>query len=282
MKKTINLKLALVVGVSLLALFIFGGCTQNSRRIITISGSTSIQPIAEELADAFTEADELNNDIRIDVQGGGSTQGIKDVSEGTSHIGTSSRDLMDDEKALNLTEHIIAHDGISIVIHPDNPVENLTKDQIAKIFKGEIKNWQEVGGSDMEILVVSREEGSGTRSAFEEILKLEKKEGNNKISLVRPDALIADGTGAIKANIAVKKNAIGYTSLGFVDNSLKAVKVDGVECTSDNIKSKDYSISRPFIMLTKGEMSPEVKVFIDFIMGSEGQEIISKQYISVK
>jgi phosphate transport system substrate-binding protein len=168
------------------------------------------------------------------------------------------------------------------VLHPSNPVTNLTSEQVQKIFKGEITNWKDVGGADKEILVVTREEGSGTRSAFEELMKLQEKKDDKTISFIRSDALVGDGNGAIKANIASKDNAVGYLSLGFVDNSIKKVSLDGVECTVENIKNKSYAISRPFLMLTKGEVRPEVQAFLDFILGDKGQEIVGKTYITVK
>lgn len=246
---------------------------------VTISGSTSVQPLAQDLADAFQD---IEQGVEVDVQAGGSTQGIKDASEGTSNIGNSSRELSSEEKSLGLTEHIIAYDGIAVVANPSNKVSNLTKDQIVKIFKGEIKNWKEVGGADKEILVVSREEGSGTRGAFEELLGLEEKQGDTKVSLVKADALIAGSTGEVTANVSGKDNAIGYTSLGFVESNVKKVSIDGVECSIDNIKAKKYVISRPFLMLTKGELSPETKAFLDFVTSDKGQEIVAKKYIGIK
>ena len=246
---------------------------------VTLSGSTSVQPLAQDLADAFQDSEQ---GVEVDVQAGGSTQGVKDAKEGTSDIGDSSRELTTEEKGWGLTEHVMAYDGIAVVVHPSNPVTNLTKDQIVKIFKGEIKNWKDVGGPDKEILVVSREEGSGTRGAFEELLKLEEKKGDTKVSLVSSDALIAGSTGEVTANISAKENAIGYTSLGFVENNVKKVSIDGVECSIDNIKAKKYGISRPFLMLTKGDMRPEVKAFLDFVTSDKGQEIVAKKYISIK
>ena len=245
---------------------------------VSISGSTSVQPLAQDLADIFNESEP---DVNIEIQGGGSSQGIKDATDGVSDIGTSSRELKEEEKA-GITEHIIAYDGIAVVVHPSNPVTNLTSEQVQKIFKGEITNWKDVGGADKEILVVTREEGSGTRSAFEELMKLQEKKDDKTISFIRSDALVGDGNGAIKANIASKDNAVGYLSLGFVDNSIKKASLDGVECTVENIKNKSYAISRPFLMLTKGEVRPEVQAFLDFILGDKGQEIVGKTYITVK
>ncbi len=239
---------------------------------ITIVGSTSVQPLAEALADEFSTA---NTGVKIDVQGGGSTTGVKAANDGTGDIGNSSRDLSAEEKGWGLTEHVIALDGIAVAVNPSNPVEDLTKDQLVKIFKGEILNWKEVGGADKEILIVSREAGSGTRGAFEELLEIEE--------MVKADALVAEGTGAVMANVASKDNAIGYISLGSMDKTVKGVKIDGVEPTVENIKAKTYIISRPFLMLTKGDLKPEVKAFIDFIMSDKGQEIVVNQkFISSK
>jgi phosphate transport system substrate-binding protein len=176
MKKLFNSRsLVLILAVVFAVSFLFtacGGTTDSANNAgqagsltgsVTVSGSTSVQPLAQDLSDAFKK---VESGITVDVQGGGSTQGITDASEGTSDIGTSSRDLQGEEKNMGFTEHVIAYDGIAVVTHQSITVTNLTKDQIVKIFKGEIKNWKDVGGPDKEILVVSREEGSCTRGAF--------------------------------------------------------------------------------------------------------------------
>lgn len=286
MKKVKLLSLILVVVLSSLA---FVGCTgsntnetpnntQNNNQdestlkgTVNIIGSTSVQPLSQELADAFAS---VEPGVQIDIQGVGSTAGVKAANDGTADIGTASRELKSEEKEWGLTEHVIARDGIAIAVHPSNSVSDLTTEQAAKIFKGEITNWKEVGGEDKEIIVVSREAGSGTRGAFEEILGMED-------SLVET-ALIAEGNGAVKQNIATKEAAIGYVSLGYIDSSIKPVKVDGVEATVETIQSNEYPVARPFLMLTKGELRPEVKAFIDFIMSSEGQKIVGEGYIPVK
>lgn len=238
---------------------------------VSIIGSTSVQPIAQTLADEFSS---IETGIKVDIQGVGSTAGVKAANDGTANIGTASRELKTEEKEWGLTEHVIALDGIAIAIHPENTITDLTKEQAAQIFKGEITNWKEVGGADAEIIVVSREDGSGTRGAFEEILKMEGE--------LSEKALIAEGNGAVKQNIATKTNAIGYVSLGYLDNSIKALKIDGVEATVANIQSNQYTVSRPFLMLTKGEPTPETKAFLNFIMSSEGQKIVAEDYIPVK
>lgn len=267
----------------LLSTLVLTGCGQNgnsqNNSKVTVAGSTSVQELAEELGAAF----ENKTKTVVDVQGIGSTAGIKAVNDGTSDIGTSSRELKAEEKAWNLTETTIALDGIAVIVSKNNKVEDLTKDQIIKIFKGEIKNWSEVGGENKEIIIVSREAGSGTRDAFEELLMLSKKEDDKTISLVSASALIAEGNGSVLSNVASKDNSIGYMSLGVVDDSkVKKVKVDGTEATKENIQSDNYAISRPFLMLTKGEPKKEAKAFLDFILSDEGQKIVSGKFIPVK
>lgn len=241
---------------------------------VNVSGSTSVLPLAQELADAF-EAKYPN--ARINVNGGGSSQGVKDVVEGISDIGNTSRNLKDSEKEYNLAEHVIAYDGIAVAVHPSNPVTSLTTEQVQGIFKGEITNWSEVGGNDEEIVVISREDGSGTRGAFEEILKLEDDNG----SLVKEDALIFNGNGGVKAALASKENAIGYLSLGVVDESVTAVEIDGVAPSVETIKGGSYPVSRPFLMNTPQEITEGAQMYIDFILSAEGQAIVEEGYITV-
>ncbi|MEN8905815.1 MAG: phosphate ABC transporter substrate-binding protein [Clostridiales bacterium] len=244
---------------------------------IVVMGSTSVQPLAEELAEGFKEKEK---DINVDIQGVGSSAGITAANDETANIGTSSRDLKDEEKEWGLTEHKIAIDGIAVVLHPDNKVEDLSQEDITKIFKGEITNWKDVGGDDKEITVVSREEGSGTRGAFEEIMDLVEKDGDKERSLVKEEAQIAGSNGEVKTNVSGKEDSIGYLSLGIVDEKIKAVKVDGVEATVEEVKAGNYKIQRPFLMLTKGDGDELVKAFLDYILG-DGQEIVGKDYITV-
>jgi len=242
---------------------------------VNVSGSTSVLPLAQELAEAF-EAKHEN--IRVNVNGGGSSQGVKDVVEGISDIGNTSRAIKDSEKEYNLSENAIAYDGIAIAVHPANPVKGLTTEQVQGIFKGEITNWNEVGGNDQEILVISREDGSGTRGAFEEILKLEE----DGASMVVDTALIFNGNGGVKAAVASKEDAIGYLSLGVVDESVQALEIDGVPISVETIKAGDYKVSRPFLMNTPQEITEGAQMFIDFILSDEGQQIVSNDYITVK
>lgn len=237
---------------------------------VTLVGSTSVTPTAQAIADAFMEE---NADVKVEVQGIGSSAGVKATDDGSADIGMASRELKDEENELGIETHTIAYDGIAVVVHPNNSVSDLTPDQIGKIYKGEITNWSEVGGADEEIEVVSREEGSGTRSAFEELMGLEGDEG----SLVKQDATFSDGNGAIHSNVAQKENAIGYISLSYLDDQVKALTVDGVECTVENIKSGEYAVSRPFLMLTKGEISEAAQTYLDYALGEEGQTIVEKE-----
>lgn len=251
---------------------------ENLSGTVSVIGSTTIQPLAENITKLLNQT---YPDLSIEIQGIGSGPGIKSVIDGTADIGMASRQLKEEEKANGIDEHIIAYDGIAVIVNPSNEVSDLTSEQIKKIFEGEITNWKEVGGNDADIVVVSREAGSGTRSAFEELMKLTKKDGDNEISSIKADALIADSNGAIKANLASKSNAISYMSEGYIDDTVKPLKVDNVDCTVDNIKSGDYKISRPLLLVTKGEISKEAQALIDCFLSDEGQKIASENYISV-
>lgn len=246
---------------------------------VIIVGSTSVTPFAEKIADTFME----NNDgVKVDVQGVGSSAGVKAAADGTGDIGMASRNLKDAEKEWGIEEHILAYDGIAVVLNPANSVTELTTDQVTSIFKGEITNWKELGGQDKEIIVVSREAGSGTRGAFEGIMNLlEKNDAGKKVSVVMPEALIADGNGAVKSSVATKDYAIGYISLGYLDDSVKGMKIDGAEPTVANILEGKYSVSRPFLLITKGEIDPLTQAYLDFALSDAGQELISDKLIPI-
>lgn len=247
------------------------GTKSSLKGNILIAGSTSVEPLARELAEAFMDK---NPDVQIDIQGGGSTAGVQAAIEKTADIGNSSRNLKEEEKSAGLTETTIALDGVAVVINPANTVTDLKKEDIVKIYKKEITNWKELGGPDKEIVVISREAGSGTKDCFDSALGLKEEE-------VKAD-IIANGTGVVQANVSGNEAAIGYMSLGSVDETVKKVAVDGVEANAENVKNGTYSISRPFLMLTNGQMKDVVKAFIDFILSDEGQDIVSKEFISVK
>ena len=246
----------------------------------TVSGSTSVLPLSEKLSQAFMEK---NQGVKIHVQGGGSSAGVKAADQGAAEIGSASRNLKETEKGLGLVEHKIAVDGIAIAVNTKNEaVEDLTVEQVRKIFSGEITNWKELGGADVAINVVSREEGSGTRGAFTDmVMEYKDAAGEKKEADLTADAAIQPSSGAIRTTVAGDENAIGYLSLGYLDDSVKTIKIDGVEPTSSNILAGDYKISRPFLYLTKGEPEGAVKAYIDWVLG-EGQEIVSEKFVKVK
>ena len=258
--------------------FLFGCEKEGDSKKISVVGSTSVSPLVEKESSFFEKADEI---LQVDVQSVGSSAGIKAAEDGTVDIGMSSRYLKEGEGE-DLTEKIIALDGIALVINEKNPVNNLTKEQIKGIFSGAITNWSEVGGNNKPIVVISREEGSGTRTAFEDLLKLQIKKGDKEISAITDNALITDGNGSVKQNVSTKENGIGYVSLGVIDGNIKAIDIEGVKPTEDNVINKSYSLFRPFIFFTKGEPREEAQSFIDFILSETGQNIVTEmQYIPV-
>lgn len=254
-----------------------GGAAQSQS--ITVNGSTSVQPLAEELAKAFKAK---NPNVTIDIQGGGSGVGIKSANDAVVDIGMSSRDLKAEEKGLK--EFKIAVDGIAVIVNPANGVTNLTMDQIKKIYTGEITDWSQVGGAAGKITVVSREEGSGTRGAFIELTKVEVTEGDKKVDKTIATAITQGATGAVMTTVASDPSAIGYASYGSAkeNTNVKMLSVDGAQTTEENIYAGSYKISRPFLMLTKEEPTGAAKEFIDFILSPEGQEVVgSHGYLKV-
>lgn len=235
---------------------------------IQIAGSTSVQPLSEELGKAFMAK---NPKVKINVAGGGSGAGIKAATEGTADIGASSRELKAEEKKVK--EFKIALDGVAVIVHKDNGVTDLKKDDIKKIFSGEITDWAAVGGAQGAIHVFSREEGSGTRGAFDELVL-----GSAKLT---EKAIIQNSTGAVRTAVAGDKSGIGYISLGSMNAEVKAVKVDGVEASEANIKNNSYKISRPFIYMTPKDPVGPTKAFIDWVLSPEGQAIVKKNFIAV-
>lgn len=232
---------------------------------VSMSGSTSMEKLANAVAESFMEK---YPNVTVTAEFTGSSAGIESVLAGSVDIGNSSRNLKDDEKSAGAVENIVAIDGIAIVADPANKVEDLTKDQLVSIYTGETKNWSEVGGDDQAIVVVGREAGSGTRGAFEELLDIAD-------ACVYANEL--DSTGAVMAKVASTPGAIGYVSLDVVDDSVKALKLDGVDATEENIKAGNYALSRPFVMATKGEISEqktEVQALFDYLSSDEGKALI--------
>jgi len=204
----------------------------------------------------------------VNVQGGGSSAGIQAAETGAAQIGMSSRELKPDEKAA-LREFPIAHDAIAIIVNPANHLEGLTSAQVRGIFSGVIRNWRDLGGPDKPITVISREEGSGTRGSFDEMIM--------KDAEVTPAALVQDSNGSVRETVASDPYAIGYLSLGLVDQRVRAVKLDGVTPTLATARSKEYPVVRPFLFLTRGEPTGAVKDFIAFVLGPEGQKTLLRE-----
>ena len=243
----------------------------NMSGTVKISGSTTVQPIAQAAADLLVK---LNKGLSLTVAGGGSGAGIKDAIAGTSNIGTSSRELTSDEMK-TLKVFTIANDGIAIIVHPSNPVKSLTKEQANKIFLGQIKNWNEVGGNNAPILVQTRETGSGTRATFEELLLAK----TSVVASAKPHT----SSALIKNAVAAEKNAIGYDSVGFLDSKVKAVALGGVQATTTTIKNKTYPLSRQLFVVTKGAPKGVAAMYIDYLRTLECQNnIVAKEgYISL-
>jgi len=246
--------------------------TPTASGTVTIAGSTSVQPLAEELGTFYME---VNKDARIEVAGGGSGAGVKAAQSGTADVGMASRALKDDETGIEAVA--IAIDGIAVVVNKDNAANDLTKDQVKDIFNGKIKNWSEVGGNDANIVVVNREEGSGTRDAFKELVLGEEE--------FVAEAIIQNSTGAVREAVSQDVNAIGYISLGGLNDSVHAVKVDGVEATEETIKQGNYPISRPFnFLLNEGTEPTDItQAFIDYVLSPEGQAVVADHgYVTVE
>jgi phosphate transport system substrate-binding protein len=239
------------------------GC-QRSKSGITVAGSTSVEPFAELLAEEYM----LHHPhSRIYVQGGGSTAGIEAAISGAADIGMSSRNLTDAEKKLHAVT--VAKDAIAIIVNPTSAIDNLLLDKIREIFSGNIVNWKELGGPNHPIHVVTREEGSGTRESFQKFVM-----GKEDISL---GALVQDSNGAVRQVISSDPNAIGYISLGLVNNQVKALRISGIQPNLTNVYSGKYTLVRPFLFVFDGEPVGEAKSFLDFVLSPQPQKLLLKE-----
>jgi phosphate transport system substrate-binding protein len=255
------------ISLSLLIYLVTLGCSsKNTSRShsLTIAGSTSVQPFAEKIAEIYMD---INPKIVINVQGGGSSAGIKACREKAAQIGTSSRELRPEECDLN--KLIIAKDGIAVIVHPQNPLNNLTVEQLRGIFSGEIRSWSEVGWINKPIFFVNREEGSGTREAFEHLVM---KKGE-----VSDEALVQDSNGSVREIIANNPQSIGYISFGIVNDQVKALSINSIKPTQATIKNNQYTLTRPFIFVLLGKPDALAQQFVDFVLSKEGQQILEKE-----
>ena len=275
MKKFIAMMMTCVMVLSMLA-----GCSEETNGgttaaegttaagkitgSVSTDGSTSMEKVIGALGEAFQN----ETDISFTYNPTGSGSGIKAVQEGRCDIGLSSRDLKDEEKSAGLEGTVLAYDGIAIIVHPENPVEDLSLETIAKIYKGEITNWSEVGGNDAEIVLIGREAGSGTRDGFESITDTEDA------CKYRQELT---STGDVITTVSQNPGAIGYASVASVKESVKALTVDGVAPTEDTIKNGSYVVQRPFVLVTKtdAELSEAAQMFFDYITSADANEIIS-------
>lgn len=234
---------------------------------ISLAGSTSMQKVCEALMEGYMEK---NEQVTVTTEYTGSGAGLESLASGSVDIGNASRHVKDTEKEKGLVENVIALDGIAVIVNKANTVTDLTKDELIKVYQGEVKNWSELGGKDEAIVVIGRENGSGTRDAFEELLKL-------KDACAYAQEL--DSTGGVLAKVAATDGAIGYVSLDVVDSSVTAVKLDGVEASEAQILAGNYLLQRPFVMATKGSIEEQnelVKDWFAYLATEEGKSIIRK------
>lgn len=267
MKKIITVLCAVVMALSL-----FAGCGQKANDngtttggTVSTDGSTSMEKVIGALGESFMEA---NSGTTFTYNPTGSGSGIQAVSEGRCDIGLSSRALKDDEKASGLKETTFALDGIAIIVNPQNPVKDLSLEQIAKIYTGEITNWKDVGGEDAEIVRIGREAGSGTRDGFESIT-------DTKDACQYRQELTS--TGDVITTVSQNPNAIGYASLAAIKDSVKALTVNGVAPTEATVKDGTYLVQRPFVLVTKEgvALSETAQKFFDFATSADAASIIS-------
>jgi phosphate transport system substrate-binding protein len=233
---------------------------------ISLAGSTSMEKLCEALSEGFQEK---YPDITVTVEYTGSGAGLESLAQGSVDIGNASRGLKDGEKAGGSVENVVAIDGIAVITDKENPVKDLTADQLAAIYQGKIKNWSEVGGKDEAIVVIGREAGSGTRTAFEELLKVEN---------ICNYAQELDSTGAVLAKVGSMHGAIGYVSLDVVDDTVRSIALNGTDATEKNITDGKYLLSRPFVMATKGEISKQnkmVQTWFQYVSSEEGKKTIT-------
>ncbi len=273
-----SLKIIFVLSlVMILSLVSVVDINAESDQRVQITGSTTVLPIAQRAAEEFMN----KHDVTVSVRGGGSGTGIAALIDGRADIADASRPMKEKErkiarnKGVNPKEHIVARDGIAVVINNENPVDGLTLTEVKKIFSGQITNWKQVGGPDKGIVVVSRDSSSGTFEAFKEIAL-----DGNKYS---QDALRLGSNKAVSSTVARSPYAIGYIGMAYLSNRVKALAVDGVKPTMKAAGSGDYKIARPLFMYTNGEPTGNIKKFIDFVYSEEGQKIAKDVgYVPVK
>ena len=270
-------KLMTLLTAGMLTMACLTGCGGNSGNdaqqgstlsgSITLSGSTSMEKLSKALQEGFMAS---NRGVTVNVEFNGSSAGIEQVLKGSVNIGNASRNLKEAEVSEGAVENIVAIDGIAVIVDNANKVTDITTEELQQIYTGEVTNWSQIGGTDTPIVVIGREAGSGTRGAFEELLEIEDK---------CEYAQELDSTGTVLANVSATPGAIGYVSLDVINDTVSTVKLDGVEPTEENIAGGSYSLCRPFVMATKGEISEQDEVpqaFFAYIASEEGKAIIKQ------
>jgi len=274
-------------------LFITTGCMRNDSNleayaythdgIVRVAGSTTVAPLMRELRLAY---ENKHPGRRIEIQEIGTSAGIRATLEGVSHIAMSSRYLSENEMEQGLMPLPFALDGISVIVHNDNEVNNLTSEQVAEIFRGNITNWSEVGGNDAEIIVVSREEGSGIRSTFEELADLEitiERDGRTfRDSEVARGAIFEKGTGAVKGTVRLSRNSIGYVTVGVLDDTVQSVQINGISFSEEAVRNGTYLFANTFLVGVTENIPANAQAFLDFILSEEGQTLVRNAgYVSI-
>lgn len=270
------MKKSLIVFISVL--FLVSLANLSYAENLRIDGSTSVLPIAQKAAEVYMKK---NARVKIFVSGSGSGTGIKALIDGTTDIATSSREAKDKEiatgkeKGVNLNGHKIALDGIVPIVHPSMKIDDVTMEQLRDIYNGKIKSWKEIGGPNRPIAVVSRDTSSGTYEVWEK--KVLKKDR------VRADALLVASNGQAVQTVAQNKYAIGYIGIGYIDKSIKVLKVNGMTASEESVRDDSWPIARPLYMYTNGKPSGVIAKFIDFVLSKEGQKIVNEvKYVDIK
>ncbi len=248
-----------------LCLLAASGCSRSKAGgDLTVAGSTSIQPFADKWAEVFMEE---HAGVGINVQGGGSSAGIQACKAGACQIGMASRELKESER--DLYEIVVARDGLAIIVHPSNAVLGLTIEEVRRIFTGEIRRWDFLGADERLITVVTREEGSGTRGAFQELVMKDNR--------IFKGAITQDSNGSVREIVAHDPHSIGFISLGLVNDQVRALELDGATASEENIRNGSYKLVRPFLFVSQGPPTGAAKEFVDFVLSDKGQELIQKE-----
>lgn len=252
------------------AVILLTACREDSAIRLALEGSTSMQKMMQEMADAYMAS---HTHITVEYTGSGSSAGIRAAIAGTANIGAVSRVVMEEELNQGLQAIHIAWDAIAVIVHPSNSVQGLTSEQVARIYKKEITNWSEVGGPDLKIVVITRDPASGTREAFEALFGIREEVQADQEAAKTGETLIA---------VAQNPHAIGYVSLNYVRKGVRAVRIDGTEPSAENALNGSYEIRRPLMIVTKGDPDAYEQDFIDFMFSEEGRAVIGREAIPIE